>query len=537
MNYNAGGLVFNDIICINLKHRQDRKTTFKRDSRKKGFPFTFSHPDYDKQNPILGKWNAHLNAWKLALKHYGLNKKRNTKLPSYNILILEDDVRILTKKLCIPKPPSKWDMLYLGGNIQSAIDDEETNTSTVWKRVSCLMSHAYSLNITSVKTLLDKANAYLKTYNTGDNTTENTTGDNTKTLLPLDVWLCQHYHLEHLTYITTPEYIIQRDGFSDTKGQFVTYLQQLTSTHDSSSSSLQTTTSQSQLKKAETEIVNDQMILKLPNISDEELPHVTLVTPTRNNKSGFYFIIRNFYKLNYPKDKLTWIIIDDTDEDCKDTIKELIPGNDQRIKYITCKMSRGSFLSISKKINMALTYVSDPNELIAHFFDDQYYHESSLLSRVKTLIKYRALENTQCVGCTEFGLFDIVNNKSYIKYYPDSENNKTILHCSSLCYQWSWWKERPFEENRYVMESFFFVRNRLDKVIEIPFQYVSTQLTINTSNPSEADRYRTNNPSKRITNNDGPNSFAKFSTTDQSNFFDSWDTSTQNFILLMKETL
>lgn len=575
MQYNAGGLLVNDIICINLKHRQDRKVRFKRDARKKGFPFTFLNPIHNKENPILGKWHAHINAWKTALKHYSFakqnNGKNNTKNNNYNIVIFEDDIKILTKRLIVPKPPSqKWDMLYLGGNIQNAFDDEETNTSTVWKRVGCLMTHAYIINVTSAKDLIDKALKYLETFN---NQIINNQIINNQ-IINIDDWLCQYYHNNAKVYITTPEYIIQRDGFSDNRMQFMTYNQQLTKTitlnpsdqKDQNPKDLNpkdqnpnNQTHINQLRKADCVIdENSQMVLKLPNYTDDELPHVTLITPTRNNKSGFYFVIRNFYKLNYPKEKLTWIIIDDSYDSSSDnssdnsSIKSLIPGHDQRIKYITCKMQKGSFLSIAKKINMAMSYISNPNELIAHFFDDQYYHELSLLSRVKTLMAYKS-QGVQCVGCTEFGLFDIVNNKSYVKYYPDSDSNKTILFCPSLCYDVSWWKERHFDENRYVMESFFFLKNRLDKVIEIPFAYILVQLAINTSNPSEADRYRTDtkrnefprnekmtekNPRDEKNPKDEKNvGFAKFADTNQLNFFDSWDTSTQNFVLLMKETL
>src|SRR5690606_2122845 len=112
-------------------------------------------------------------------------------------------------------------------------------------------------------------------------------------------------------------------------------------------------------------------VLKLPKIATEDLPNVTLITPTRNNHSGFYFVIRNFYKLEYPKDKLTWIIADDS-EDGKE-IRDLIPGNDPRIKYISCKMGKNSFLSVSKKLNLCMNYITSHNEIIMHFFDDQYY--------------------------------------------------------------------------------------------------------------------------------------------------------------------
>ena len=275
----------------------------------------------------------------------------------------------------------------------------------------------------------------------------------------------------------------------------------------------------------------------MPKMTTEELPHVTLITPTRNNKSGFYFVIRNFYKLEYPKEKLTWIIADDSESGQE--VRELIPGRDPRIKYISCKMGKNSFLPISKKINLCMNYVANNNEIIAHFYDDQYYPKMSLLSRVKVLMsaRQRSDNKIKCVGCTEFGVFDIVNNKSYQKYYPDANKNKTVLYGPSLCYTKDWWNQRRFDENRYVMETFYFTRNRLHEVIEMPYQFVLTTLVYNDPDASEADRYKIQNNKNNNNLKSKQQTFAKFNNKENlDNFFDGWDKDTQNYILVMKQT-
>ena len=525
INFNARGLLLSEVVCITLKHRQDRRIKFKRDAKKKSFPVTFYKPEYNSTNPELGKWKAHLQVWKNGL--------RNDKCKV--MAVFEDDARILTSKLVVPKPPTKWDMLYLGGNIQSAYDDEETNSSTLWKRVSCLMTHSYIVNKNTLRELVKLGTEYLNSK--------------PQDLLSVDRWLCLHFHPSHNVYITTPEYVIQRDDYSDTKKCFITYNQQLTAratkidnTETGGNVSVSVSnfdeSTMTELQKAPMEYVKDEstgdtsVVLKLPNYTDDELPSVTLITPTRNNKSAFYFVVRNFYKLNYPKEKLTWIIVDDSElEPVNKSVKELIPGNDPRIKYISCKMQKNAFLSVSKKLNMAMSYVNNPNELVAHFFDDQYYHPMSLLSRVKVLLSMKS-QGIQCVGCTEYGIFDIVNNRSYQKFYPDIDNNKTILYCPSLCYTRDWWMQRSFDETKYVMESFFYTKGRMNQVVEIPYQFITFQLVAGNPDVGEADRY-----GKNITELKKEETSAKYTSGQHDNFFDSWDMSTQNFILLMKETL
>jgi GR25 family glycosyltransferase involved in LPS biosynthesis len=529
LNHSLGGLLISDIYCINLKHRKDRKSKFKRQARKKGFPVTFFKAEKNLENPDLGKWNSHIQVWKNSLK----NKKTK------NVLIFEDDSKILVPgRFKIPPPPENWKMLYLGSNIQRVITDKASDKSAHWKRACALLCHSYVLNRESIKDLLTKANKYLKSVKKSKDK-----------LLPLDEWLCTQYHTENAVYVSIPDRVIQTDGYSDIKCTRITWNQKITARakfpgddNDKNTDQIIDESDLTELVKTPMNIVdtdagNQNVVLSLPKISTEDLPNVTLITTTRNNKSGFYFVIRNFYKLQYPKEKMTWIIADDSDEGKE--VKDLIPGNDQRIKYISCKMSKNSFLSVSKKINLCMNYVVNRSEVIVHFADNQYYPEMSLLSRVKVLMAAQERTNgrVKCVGCTDYGVFDIVNNRSYQKYYPDANNNRTILYGPSLCYFKSWWDTRRFDETKYVMETFFFTRGRLHEVIEMPYAFILTTLVADNPDTSEADRYGKN----RKTGNNKDlkrDTYSKYSNTDgMDNFFDTWDKETQNFILLLKETL
>lgn len=63
-------------------------------------------------------------------------------------------------------------------------------------------------------------------------------------------------------------------------------------------------------------------------VEDADLPMVSIITPTRNRNHFMKLAVYNFYSQNYPKDKLEWVIIDESSE----PVKDLLPADD-RIKY------------------------------------------------------------------------------------------------------------------------------------------------------------------------------------------------------------
>ena len=121
--------------------------------------------------------------------------------------------------------------------------------------------------------------------------------------------------------MVTPMIAIQKEGYSDIEGQIVNY-------------NFMEKTLEG-LMSPEHEEVNGNYVLKLPKIPDEELPNISIITPTFNRRKLFSMAIRNFENFNYPPEKIEWVIVDDTPED-KDSLDDLLPI-DERIKYIALK--------------------------------------------------------------------------------------------------------------------------------------------------------------------------------------------------------
>ncbi len=89
-----------------------------------------------------------------------------------------------------------------------------------------------------------------------------------------------------------------------------------------------------------------------------------------------------------------------------------------------------------------------------------------------------------------------------------------------------------------MMETFYFTKDRLHQVVEMPYPFVLFTLVAGNLDTSEADRYGSNTQANKAQKEaHSAETFAKFSNDEKfENFFDSWDKETQNFVLLMKET-
>ncbi len=459
LNMALGGVVIDDVVCINLKKRKQRKQKIKREATKKHFPVRFLVATNNEEFPNIGKFESHLRCIEEAKKY-----------KSRNVLILEDDIQVVSSRFHIPPPPKEWDMLFLGGNIQSVMENEDSENAALWKRATNLICHAYIVNQTAYDLILKEGRKILKERKI----------DNT---LDIDHWYCQEIQPKIKSYIVTTEYVIQRDGYSDVKKKNIIYRQQLVRTTNNNNNNNNTAT---QLATPEYEVVDKKyMRIKLPTISDDDLPPIALITCVHNQADLFQFTQWCYYNIDYPREKLTWIIVDDSAHE--DKVSPLIDGKDSSIKYISCKMeSDYSFLSFSRKINIAMTYVGGYTKHILHYQLGCYYKPSHVKSRVRIMMSY---PEYGCFGCTKYGVYDTTKSDCWEQVAHDENGNQTILYEPSLCYTKDFWLARSFDESQYTMESIFYIRGRQDQVMQIPYNFVLITLTWEGQKLTETSRY------------------------------------------------
>lgn len=476
-----GGLQVSEIVCINLRHRKDRKVKMTRQGRKKKFPFNFFTSVLNKEDPVRGCLTSH--------RQVLVNSKKSR---HQNVLILEDDIKVISPRLYIPPPPQNWDVLYLGGVIEQVFQkEEENNMSQLWQRVLCKTAIAYVVK----KEMYDIILEGLKTW-------EGT----------LDDFYFEKIQPNYKCYMLVNPIVRHMNGYSDVLKKEMNY--------DNTLSDTQMNDIPKELDSVECEYVEkkdsrdrsyQECVLKTSDVSEEDLPGVTIITPTYNRPEIFPLAVRNFYKTDYPGNKLEWVIIDDGDED--KIVSEMVPP-DERIKYIRCDTKKGKNLTVTHKRNIGVTHAT--NRYIVHMDDDDYYYPTSVLSRVKVLL---ANPEKDCVGCTKIAALDLVNDNSVHLVNNDVKGNLTNLFEKTMAYRKEFWTNREFNENLRIGNGFHFINGRYDKIISMPYSFVLLSLYHNKNLTTDLYKLDKQSKSKSL------------------NFMDALDYETKEFLNLIKETL
>ena len=162
---------------------------------------------------------------------------------------------------------------------------------------------------------------------------------------------------------------------------------------------------------------------------NEDLPTVSIITPTYNRRNFFKLAIRNYLKSDYPRDKLEWIIVEDSSEN---SIQDLLP-EDSNIQYFSLSEQK----SIGYKRNYACEQAK--HDIIVCMDDDDYYQPGNIKYRVACL---EHLEK-DVVGNTSMGLLNvnkIISNMTVSSFIQEYYTQVT----SSFCFRKEFWLNNKF---------------------------------------------------------------------------------------------
>jgi hypothetical protein len=212
-------------------------------------------------------------------------------------------------------------------------------------------------------------------------------------------------------------------------------------------------------------------ILEFSNISDfsldktafpeDDLPGVTIVTPTRNRPFFMELCAGCVDSQCYPKDKLEWIVIDDGKDTCEDKIKHIpyakhiieLPG-----KSIAWKRNKGAELA--------------KFPVIVHFDDDDIYPPNSILFRISMLLR----GNKGAVFCTTIPTYDIANYISFMNVPPNYLTQSERVSEATMAYTKTFWEEKKFDEDIKIAEGDSFIRGREQQCRELSPQEIIVSL-------------------------------------------------------------
>lgn len=451
---------------INLIERNDKKTYIERLFQQKNIKFEFYRP-VKHSNPKRGCLESHLHLIRNALE----NKFDK-------ILIFEDDVKFLKSLKDLKEPPSDWNMIYLGGTVHRIMDTK----NKYYTRVQTWTTHAYFINLKDK----DFVNKLLEMENYNEE---------------VDRFYLEKVNPKFKCYMSNPMIAIQKEDYSDIEGQEVNY------------DFMQYTLNGLRLPENETDS-DGNYILKLDYIKNKDLPKISIVTPTYNRRKLFSMALNNYENFNYPKNKIEWVIVDDSPNDM-DSVEDLVSYM-RNVKYIRFR-SNEEPMTVASKRNIGASNAS--NQYILHMDDDDYYPPESLIARVKLLLKYEK-EGIECLGSTLIGTYNILTNTSSM-----STDGPISLSEASMAYTKKFWETRGFDDLCVRGEHKYFTENRFDKILDVPYSFIL--IAIN----------HRNNMSNELR---GDDSLLKFSESNSkygevANFFDTWDMDTQMFIIQLRK--
>ncbi len=195
--------------------------------------------------------------------------------------------------------------------------------------------------------------------------------------------------------------------------------------------------------------------IRVPPIS--EYPSVCMITPTRNRKHFISMALHQVEKMDYPKDKIEWILVDDSDnkedfEYINQTVRSLI---NNKIKYQIIHLDKKH--TISEKRNLAISKTNA--SYICHIDDDDYYFDHSLKNKVSLLEYY----NKSCIGSTELPVYNLMEDSSIL-------TTTNQLCEASMVYRRSFWEQKGFEEHLQG-EGYPFTMGRRDQLLDMPYLF------------------------------------------------------------------
>ncbi len=200
-------------------------------------------------------------------------------------------------------------------------------------------------------------------------------------------------------------------------------------------------------------------------IPKQELPHVAVVTITRNRPKWWANMTRNILLSDYPTDKLLWVVVDDGDgmgriDAQVQTFKEKMPNI--QIEYVSlfkqisigAKRNKGCKAAIARNPNVEVFVMMD---------DDDHYPKSSIEARVTYL---RDLKKG-CVYCSTLPMYDCKRYISAMNVPPMDLSPAERVSEATLAFTRRFWETKGFPAESNMAEGEMFVVGRDSETAEI----------------------------------------------------------------------
>jgi hypothetical protein len=211
-------------------------------------------------------------------------------------------------------------------------------------------------------------------------------------------------------------------------------------------------------------------------LADEELPKISVITLLYNRKSFIDLAFKNILTSDYPKEKIEWVVVDDSDDpehQCSDKIIKFGRENGPCIPRpegagpLTLTYIPLAKRTIGRKRNVGIN--RSEHDIILFMDDDDYYPPSSFRRRVSSLLTHSW--KPAAAVCTTIACYDLVRGVSAVNTPPWSLGLSKRISEATLTFHKSFWAEKNFP-NVNMAEGEGFLEGRESQVLELPPQQI-----------------------------------------------------------------
>jgi hypothetical protein len=206
---------------------------------------------------------------------------------------------------------------------------------------------------------------------------------------------------------------------------------------------------------------NEEFSIDKSAIPEDDLPGVTIVTPTRNRPEFIEICAGCVDSQCYPKYKLEWIILDDGKDTCDDFVSHI-----PYARHVLLTDGK----TIAQKRNLGAKLAK--HEIIVHMDDDDIYPPNSILFRVSMMLRAKK----QVAFCTTLPSYDIANYISFVNVPPMRLPQSMRVSEATMCYTKKFWEEKGFPDDIRIAEGEVFIKGREAQAIELSPQEIIVSL-------------------------------------------------------------
>jgi len=222
---------------------------------------------------------------------------------------------------------------------------------------------------------------------------------------------------------------------------------------------------------------------------DDECPLISVLTLTYNRRNFIELAFLNMLVTDYPKHKIQWVIVDDSDDPTKSVLDKIKVFEDRapgfEITYVPLRKKH----SIGYKRNKAVQAAK--NQICVNMDDDDVYPESSFRRRVGWLL---GNPGVKVAACTMIAMYDLQQGISAVNTPPWGLIQSQRVSEASFCFQRGYALENPFPDTQNSEGEGFLVNASAEGTfLEIPPQQILVALNhgTNTSTRVIAGRAQT----------------------------------------------